>query len=167
MKTLLTSTTNTVTSTSYRGKCRNKVFCIQQWNDHLVPTRHVDHPAVAVLHQVTSLTVNPAGCDAVSAKEVWVHRRGLAVPPRGRQVRQLGEREEATVQNHFSYRAQCVLNALSCDSVNAVIWPYTSCQYDDRLVTLSIWKATACLLNLAQKMIPVLAPWWIHVHSGA
>lgn len=61
--------------------CRN--ICIQQreWECIHMPTRHMDHPAVAVLHQVSCLTVDPAGRDAVSAEEVWVHRRGLAVPP--------------------------------------------------------------------------------------
>lgn len=93
------------------NKCR--YICIQQWHALLVPTRHVDHPAVAVLHQVSSLTVDPAGRDAVSAEEVRVHRRGLAVPPRWRQVRELRKRE-ATAQNHFSYRAYCLLNIPSC-----------------------------------------------------
>lgn len=57
------------------------------------PTRHVDHPTVAVLHQVSRLAVDPTGGDAVGAEEVGVHRRGLAVPPRRRQVRQLGRRD--------------------------------------------------------------------------
>lgn len=58
------------------------------------PTGHVDHPAVAVLHQVARLTVDPARCDAVRVEEVRVHRRGLAVAPGRRQVRQLRVREK-------------------------------------------------------------------------
>lgn len=67
---------------------------VEQWHAPVVPTRHVDHPAVAVLHQISCLAVDPAGCDAVSVEEVWVHRRGLAVPPRWRQVRQLREKQQ-------------------------------------------------------------------------
>lgn len=49
----------------------------------------MDHPAVAVLHQVPRLAVDPAGRDTVAAEEVRVHRRVLAVPPRWRQVCEL------------------------------------------------------------------------------
>lgn len=57
----------------------------------LYDTRHVDHPAVAVLHQVSSLAVDPAGREAIGAEEVRVHRCGLAVSPWRRQVRELKE----------------------------------------------------------------------------
>lgn len=36
--------------------------------------------------------------------------------------------------------------------VTAVVWPCTFCQYGDKLVTLSIWDATAHLSNLARKI---------------
>lgn len=39
----------------------------------LAPTWHVDHAAVAVLHDVAGLTVNPTGGDAVNRKEVEPH----------------------------------------------------------------------------------------------
>lgn len=39
----------------------------------LSPTWHVDHAAVAVLHDVASFTVNPTGGDAVNRKEVEPH----------------------------------------------------------------------------------------------
>lgn len=39
----------------------------------LPPTWHVDHAAVAVLHDVAGLTVNPTGGDAVNGKEVEPH----------------------------------------------------------------------------------------------
>lgn len=69
----------------------------------------MDHPAVAVLHQVPGLTVDPAGRDAVSAEEVRVHRCGLAVAPRRRQVHQL-RRMKATLQNHLEQAIpSCVL----------------------------------------------------------
>lgn len=64
------------------------------------PTGHVDHSAVAVLHQVSGLAVDPAGRDAVAAEEVRIHRRGLAVTPGRRQVRQL-RKTEAPEQNHL------------------------------------------------------------------
>lgn len=74
-------------------------------NTLLPLTRHVDHPAVAVLHQVPRLAVNPAGRDAVAAEEVGVHRRGLAVPPRWRQVCQLWREMEGwmerTTESHL------------------------------------------------------------------
>lgn len=64
------------------------------------PTRHVDHFAVAVLHQVSRLAVDPAGRDAVAAEEVGIHWRGLAVTPGRRQVCQL-RAMEAPEQNHL------------------------------------------------------------------
>lgn len=96
------------------------------------PTRHVDHSAVAVLHQVSGLAVDPAGCDAVAAEEVWIHWRGLAITPGWRQVCQL-RKMEAPEQNHlkqtvywisplvcevlmqwFDLSANIVTNALIC-----------------------------------------------------
>lgn len=62
----------------------------------------MDHPAVAVLHQVSRLAVDPARRDAVGAEEVGVHRCGLAVPPRRRQVCQL-RGMEATVRSHLEH----------------------------------------------------------------
>lgn len=56
-----------------------------------VSTRHVDHPAVTVLHQVACLTVDTAGCDAVRGEELRVDGSGLAVSPRGREVLKLGQ----------------------------------------------------------------------------
>lgn len=53
-------------------------YCIlQEWGRCFpgapVPTWHVDHAAVTVLHDVAGLTVNPTGCDAVNRKEVESH----------------------------------------------------------------------------------------------
>lgn len=70
----------------------------------------MDHPAIAVLHQVARLAVDAAGRDAVSAEEVRVHRRGLAVAPRRRQVRQLRNSRETAVQNRFSYTAYFLIS---------------------------------------------------------
>lgn len=39
----------------------------------LALTWHVDHAAVAVLHDVAGLTVNPTGGDTVNRKEVESH----------------------------------------------------------------------------------------------
>lgn len=66
----------------------------------MFPTGHVDHSAVAVLHQVSGLAVDSAGRDAVAAEEVGIHRRGLAVTPGRRQVCQL-RKMEAPEQNHL------------------------------------------------------------------
>lgn len=60
----------------------------------------MDHSAVAVLHQVPRLAVDPAGRDAVTAEEVRIHRRGLAVTPGRRQVCQLRDME-APEHNHL------------------------------------------------------------------
>lgn len=99
---------------------------------NVIPTGHVDHSAVAVLHQVSGLAVDPAGCDAVAAEEVRIHRRGLAITPGWRQVCQL-RKMEAPEQNHleqtvywtsplvcevlmqwFDLSANIVTNALIC-----------------------------------------------------
>lgn len=39
----------------------------------LARTWHVDHAAVAILHDVAGLTVDPTGSDAVNRKEVESH----------------------------------------------------------------------------------------------
>lgn len=59
----------------------------------------MDHPAVAVLHQVPRLAVDPAGRNAVGAEEVGVHWCGLAVPPRWRKVRQLWREMEGWMES--------------------------------------------------------------------
>ena len=56
-----------------------------------VPTGHMNHPAVAVLHQVARLTVDTARRDAVRGEEIGVYGGGLAVAPRRWQVLQLEE----------------------------------------------------------------------------
>ena len=61
----------------------------------------MNHPAVAVLHQVARLAVYAAGGEAVGAEEVWVHGRGLAVPPRRGQVGQLGDGEKNTLDHQW------------------------------------------------------------------
>lgn len=90
-------------------------------------TRHVDHPAVAVLHQVPRLAVDPAGRDAVAAEEVGVHRRGLAVPPRRRQVCQLGGWMETTAESHLEPHVcethPCLDNATVSTSRSPVYTP--------------------------------------------
>lgn len=53
------------------------------------PTGHVHHAAVAVVHQVARFAVDAAGCDAVAVKEVGVHGRHFAVPPRWGEVYEL------------------------------------------------------------------------------
>lgn len=59
----------------------------------LALTWHVDHAAVAILHDVAGLTVDPTGGDAVNRKEVESHLRGSALAPRRRQVRELQDRK--------------------------------------------------------------------------
>lgn len=58
----------------------------------LQPTGHVHHPAVAVLHDVARLAVDPAGRHAVHVEKA--QRLRLALSPRRRQVGQLRGREE-------------------------------------------------------------------------
>lgn len=60
----------------------------------LTPTWHVDHTAVAVLHNVAGLTVNPTGGDAVNRKEVEPHLGGPTLPPWWGQIRELEDRQE-------------------------------------------------------------------------
>lgn len=81
-------------------------------------TGHVNHPAIAVLDQVSRLAVNSAGSDAVTAEEVRVHRCGLAVAPRWGQVRQLKEREK--IKTLFSLKVLKKILPCLCDD-NAVI----------------------------------------------
>ncbi len=57
-------------------------------------TRHVHHPAVAVLHDVAGFTVNPAGGYTVDLEKARLQSLRLALSPRGRQVGQLQVREE-------------------------------------------------------------------------
>lgn len=59
-------------------------------------TRHVNHPAVAVLQQVPGLTVDAAGADAVRGEVLGVDGSGLAVTPRRREVLKL-QRQTAHV----------------------------------------------------------------------
>ena len=54
-------------------------------------TWHVHHPAVAVLQQVASLTVDAAGRDAVGVEELRVYGGRLTISPRRREVQQLKE----------------------------------------------------------------------------
>lgn len=65
-------------------------------------TWHVHHPAVAVLHNVASFTVNSAGRYAVDLKEARLQSLGLTLSPWGRQVGQLRGRREPGVQLAFS-----------------------------------------------------------------
>ena len=65
-----------------------------------VYTGHVDHPAVAVLHQVARLTVDAAGCDAVRGEELRVDRSGLAVSPGRGQVLELRRGELPSASTH-------------------------------------------------------------------
>lgn len=57
-------------------------------------TGHVHHPAVAVLHDVASLAVDPAGGHAVGLEKPRLQSPPLALSPRGRQVGQLQERQD-------------------------------------------------------------------------
>jgi len=54
-------------------------------------TRHIDHPAVAVLYNVACFTLDTAGRHAVHLKEAWVQGSGHTLAPRRRKVRQLKE----------------------------------------------------------------------------
>lgn len=63
-------------------------------------TRHVDHPAVAILHNVARLAVDPAGGYAVDLKEARLQSFGLALSPRGRQVSQLERRKHTEGESY-------------------------------------------------------------------
>lgn len=52
-------------------------------------TGHVHHPAVAVLHDVARLAVDPAGRHAVHLEKTRLQGLGLALSPWRRQVGQL------------------------------------------------------------------------------
>lgn len=95
----------------------------------------MDHPAVAVLHQVSRLAVDPARRDAVGAEEVGVHRRGLAVPPRRRQVRQL-RGMEATARSHLEHSV-CETTP-SCALIMPPFDLVLSCLCGDECITLSL-----------------------------
>lgn len=63
-------------------------LCLKTWG----LTWHVYHAAVAVFHQVTCLTVNAAGGDAVGVEEIRVHGNSFAgAPGRGQVDELLGE----------------------------------------------------------------------------
>lgn len=66
-----------------------------------VLTRHVHHPAVAVLHDVPRFAVNPAGGDAVHLEKARLQSLGLALSPRRRQVGQLQVRKEGFFIRHM------------------------------------------------------------------
>lgn len=76
-------------------------------NKKTVPTGHVHHPAVAVLHDVARLAVDPAGRHAVHLEESRLQGPGLALSPRRRQVGQLqvrrGRGEESTDLKNASH----------------------------------------------------------------
>lgn len=52
-------------------------------------TRHVHHPAVAILHYVACFTVDPAGSYTVDLEKARLQSFRLALAPWGRQVGQL------------------------------------------------------------------------------
>ena len=56
-------------------------------------TWHVDHPTIAVLHDVAGLAVDPAGGDTVRREVAGLQGLGFTLSPRGRQVGQLHRRE--------------------------------------------------------------------------
>lgn len=51
----------------------------------------MNHPAVTVLQQVTSFTVNAAGSDAIGGEVLRVYGSRLAISPRRREVLKLKE----------------------------------------------------------------------------
>lgn len=57
------------------------------------PTGHVHHPAVAVLHNVACLTVDPAGGHAVHREEARLQSLRLALAPGRRQEGELQGRK--------------------------------------------------------------------------
>lgn len=67
-----------------------------------IHTRHVNHPAVAVLQQVPGLTVDAAGADAVCGEVLGVYGSGFAVTPRWREVLKLKQQTAHTVSQGVS-----------------------------------------------------------------
>lgn len=67
-------------------------------------TRHVNHPAVAVLQQVPGFTVDAAGADAVRGEVLGVYGGGLAVSPRRREVLKLRQKTAHVVSQRVSGR---------------------------------------------------------------
>lgn len=134
------STENTSTRSGKKGVSLIIVICIIIITAVVPLTRHVDHPAVAVLHQVPRLAVDPARCDAVAAEEVGVHRRGLAVPPRRRQVCQLGGWMETTAGSHLEPHVRethpCLDNATVSTS-RSPVYPPTNCFWGAAVRSLS------------------------------
>lgn len=60
-------------------------------------TRHVHHPAVAVLHYVACFTVDPAGSHTVDLEKARLQSFRLTLAPWGRQVGQLQVRNKVEV----------------------------------------------------------------------
>lgn len=125
------------------------------------PTGHVDHSAVAVLHQVSGLTVDPAGRDAVAAEEVRIHRRGLAVTPGRRQVRQL-RKTEAPEQNHLDQAVDWT-PPLACEVLTQ------RSDLSANIVTNALIcppkKSDAHLLNVAPERNLISTQWWTRAHQ--
>lgn len=68
----------------------------------LIHTRHVNHPAVAVLQQVPGLTVDAAGADAVCGEVLGLYGSGLAVTPRWREILKLRKQMAHVVSQRVS-----------------------------------------------------------------
>lgn len=67
-----------------------------------IHTRHVNHPAVAVLQQVPGLTVDAAGADAVCGEVLGVYGCGLAVTPRWWEILKLQQQTAHIVSQRVS-----------------------------------------------------------------
>lgn len=81
---------------------KEQVELMTRW----LPTGHVHHPAVAILHDVACLAVNAASCNTVYLEEAGFQRSRVAFAPRRRQVGQLQENKHrssgATCNKHAS-----------------------------------------------------------------
>lgn len=81
------------------------VWLLSKVGGPVMLTRHVHHPAVAVLHDVAGLAVDPAGRHTVDLEEARLQSLGLALSPRGRQVGQLqGRRRRGSLEAGDQYR---------------------------------------------------------------
>lgn len=72
------------------------------WSQVWIHTRHVNHPAVTILQQVPSFTVNAAGGDAVCGEVFRVYGSRLAISPRRREVLKLKEQTAYVFPQYIS-----------------------------------------------------------------
>lgn len=88
------------------------------------PTRHMHHPAVAVLHDVAGLTLDAAGRHAVDREEAPVLGLGHTLAPRRRQVRQLpthSRKQDRDKEDARQYRANTEIKMQSTNLWKTVL----------------------------------------------